>query len=385
MSQRVEHVISAQGNDLSDLVNRYAEAEQCPAVGLLAGLISESNLNEHAERIGAWPDWSEGLGQQTVLYASVGDHTESLANLKVVRDYYWQPENAIAEAARQYGAYYRQYQDHFEAWSRYNGGPGMAWADNPNKANIRRGWDAAQLYLTADEEPTAMTDYAGAGWAPSPNFTVGRQGSVITAIVLHGTAGPNAVDWFAQTVSQVSAHYVVEQDGTVTQCVREANTAWHAGVVTPDSEFAGGINPNRWSIGIEHTRDRTNTSPLTPAQLDASLGLVRDILARHGPLALLTHDEIDVGRVCPGPGFPLAAFTALLDGGDDLSAEERTELQKYRDEQPYYQTLLGTEDNPGGLIGAALDTMAEAAGTSKTHLAAVVREQVASVKQAAGL
>lgn len=316
MSQRVENVMSQQGNNLSDLINRYAEIEQCPAVGLLAGLIAESNLNEHAERIGIWPDWSEGLGQQTVRYARIGDQSPSAANLKLVKDYYWQPENAIAEAARQYGAYYRQYGDHFEAWSRYNGGPRMAWADNPHKANIRRGWNAAQLYLAPEEEPTPMTDYAGAGWAPSPNFTVGRQGSHITAVVLHGTAGNGAVGWFAQPVSQVSAHYVVELDGTVTQCVREADTAWHAGIVTSDSEFAGGVNPNRWSIGIEHTRDRTNTSPLTPAQLDASLHLVADILARRGPLAMLTHDEISVGRICPGPGFPLAAFTALLDGGN---------------------------------------------------------------------
>jgi N-acetylmuramoyl-L-alanine amidase len=314
MSQRVQHVISAQGNDLSDLINRYAEIEQCPAVGLLAGLISESGLNEHAERHGQGDDQSVGLGQQTLRWASVGDHTNSAANWETCRAYYYQPENAIAEAARQYGAYYRQYGSFEEAWSRYNGGPGMAFAHNPNAANLRRGWNAAQLYLSPDEEPTTMTDYAGAGWAPSPNVTFGRQGSPITAIVLHGTAGNGAVGWFAQPVSQVSAHYVVERDGTVTQCVREQDTAWHAGVVTPDSEFAGGTNPNRWSIGIEHTRDRTNTSPLTPAQLDASLALVTDILARHGPLAMLTHDEIDVGRICPGPGFPLAAFTALLDG-----------------------------------------------------------------------
>jgi hypothetical protein len=72
-------------------------------------------------------------------------------------------------------------------------------------------------------------------------------------------------------------------------------------------------------------------------------------------------------------------------GGDDLSAEERAELDQYRQDQAYYDTLLGTADAPGGLIGSALDTMVEAAGTSRTHLAKVVREQAAAVKQAAGL
>jgi hypothetical protein len=79
------------------------------------------------------------------------------------------------------------------------------------------------------------------------------------------------------------------------------------------------------------------------------------------------------------------ALVAGANGGDDLSADERTELQRYRDEQPYYDTLLGSKDNPGGLIGSALGTMEEATGTSKTHLAKVVREQCASVRQAAGL
>lgn len=72
-------------------------------------------------------------------------------------------------------------------------------------------------------------------------------------------------------------------------------------------------------------------------------------------------------------------------GGDDLSQAERDELDEYHQVKPYYDTLLGTPDNPGGVIGAALTTMDTAAGTSKTALAKVVREQVASVRQAAGL
>ena len=160
---------------------------------------------------------------------------------------------------------------------------------------------------------SGQTDYAGAVWAPSPNFWVGRQGQAITTIVLHGTAGGGAVQWFSESASQVSAHYVVDTDGTVTQCVREADSAWHAGVVTPDSPYAGRPNPNLWTIGIEHVRDQTNSSPLTPAQVRASLALCRDILARHPSItAFIPHDAIDVGRVCPGPDFPIAQWQALL-------------------------------------------------------------------------
>jgi len=143
---------------------------------------------------------------------------------------------------------------------------------------------------------------------PSPNYTAGRGGHAITAIVVHGTAGPGAVSWFADTVSQVSAHYVIDTDGRVTQTVREDNTAWHAGVVTPSSTFAGNENPNKFCIGIEHVRNQSNTSPLTTAQQVASIALIRDIRTRRGPLALIPHDLIDVGRVCPGAGFPLDAI-----------------------------------------------------------------------------
>ena len=190
--------------------------------------------------------------------------------------------------------------------------------------------------------PAAQTDYAGAGWVPSPNFWAGRQGQTLKAIVLHGTAGGGAVQWFSQTASQVSAHYVVDTDGTITQCVREADSAWHAGVVTANSAYASDPNPNLWTIGIEHVRDTTNTSAITPAQLAASTALVTDIVRRHGQLALIEHDQIDVGRVCPGPGFPLAAFQAAIAPVDPVIAAA---LQRF--------SALGVQPNQAGALFAA--------------------------------
>lgn len=155
-----------------------------------------------------------------------------------------------------------------------------------------------------------ITDYAPASWRPSPNYWQGRDGQRLTGIVLHATAGyePGPVEWFQSAASQVSAHYIVNRDGTVIQTVREADSAWHAGEVTSNSRFYRGVNPNRTTIGIEHERDASNSSPVMPAQLAASLALVRSIVRRHGPLEIITHDEIDVGRVCPGDGFPIAVF-----------------------------------------------------------------------------
>jgi len=159
-----------------------------------------------------------------------------------------------------------------------------------------------------------LTDYAPATWLPANpvDYAPGRGGARITAIVLHATAGlePGPEQWFRDARSHVSAHYIVNRDGSVVQMVREGDTAWHAGEVTQDSRYAGGVNPNHWTIGIEHERDGSNSSPLTAAQLYASLALVRSIIRRHGPLEIIAHDAIDVGRVCPGPGFPLSLFRA---------------------------------------------------------------------------
>jgi len=159
-----------------------------------------------------------------------------------------------------------------------------------------------------------ITDYAPATWRPSPNYWQGdardHPRGRITGIVLHATAGlePGPVEWFQSPASQVSAHYIVNRDGSVYQCVRESDSAWHAGEMTPTSRFYGHGNKNLDTIGIEHERDASNSSPVTPAQLAASLALVRSIVRRHGPLEIILHDEIDVGRVCPGPGFPLQVF-----------------------------------------------------------------------------
>ena len=194
-----------------------------------------------------------------------------------------------------------------------------------------------------------VPDYAGAAWAPSPNYWPGRSGHAVTAVVLHGTAGPGAVSWFANPASAVSAHYVVGEDGSVTQCVAEADSAWHAGVVTPDSAFAGLPNPNYWTIGVEHERDKANANPMPAAQIAASLALVADLLRRYGPLQLILHDQIDVGRVCPGPGFPFDQFEALLapsppNGGTDVAVT---------DEAAARFAALGVQPNRAGAIFAA--------------------------------
>ena len=67
---------------------------------------------------------------------------------------------------------------------------------------------------------------------PSPNY--GDRKGVLSPnmIVLHytGMADPaSAIVRLCTTGTEVSAHYVVLEDGNIVQCVREADRAWHAG------------------------------------------------------------------------------------------------------------------------------------------------------------
>lgn len=83
---------------------------------------------------------------------------------------------------------------------------------------------------------------------PSLNFDV--RNADISMIVLHYTgmqSGEEAIERLCSEESKVSAHYVIDEDGSVYKLVEEKFRAWHAGV----SYWRGMRNVNANSIGIE--------------------------------------------------------------------------------------------------------------------------------------
>lgn len=101
--------------------------------------------------------------------------------------------------------------------------------------------------------------------------------------------------------AKVSAHYLIDEDGTVYRLVDEARRAWHAGV----SEWAGERDINGISIGIE----MVNPGHAYPGyaggyrqfpepQMAALIALARDILARRAiPLQrVLGHSDVAPAR-----------------------------------------------------------------------------------------
>src|ERR1700726_4080056 len=74
---------------------------------------------------------------------------------------------------------------------------------------------------------------------PSANYGDRNKGRLADMIVLHYTGMPDVEGGNAQLCTSgtdVSAHYVVLEDGRIVQCVPEAKRAWHAG----HSSWAGG-------------------------------------------------------------------------------------------------------------------------------------------------
>lgn len=148
--------------------------------------------------------------------------------------------------------------------------------------------------------------------APSPNFGV-RKGP-LDMLLLHYTgmaSAEAAIDLLRDPKSEVSAHYVVLEDGGIVQMVREAARAWHAGVSCWDGE----TDINSRSIGIEVVNGGHDFGlPDFPeVQIAAVIALCRDIIARHRIKAdrVLAHSDVAPARKeDPGEKFPWGVLHA---------------------------------------------------------------------------
>jgi N-acetylmuramoyl-L-alanine amidase len=145
---------------------------------------------------------------------------------------------------------------------------------------------------------------------PSPNFEPRAAGAQPSILLLHYTGvttAAKAIDWLSRSESRVSAHYVIDDEGRVTQLVAEAMRAWHAGLAA----WAGETDINSASIGIEiHNPGHELGYPDFPQpQLAAVEALCRDIIARHAirPERVLAHSDVAPTRKKdPGEKFPWA-------------------------------------------------------------------------------
>ena len=141
---------------------------------------------------------------------------------------------------------------------------------------------------------------------PSPNFTERRAPPDMT--ILHYTGmqtGEAALERMRDPAAEVSAHYMVEEDGRVFRLVPEERRAWHAGA----SWWKGERDVNAVSVGVEivNPGHEFGYRAFPQAQVDAVIALLCDVRSRWQIPndRILGHSDVAPARKeDPGELFP---------------------------------------------------------------------------------
>lgn len=171
--------------------------------------------------------------------------------------------------------------------------------------------------------------FEGVRHCPSPNFNA-RPTDEVSLLVIHNISLPpgqfgtgqvealfqNRLDPeahpFFQTIAElrVSAHFLIDRAGQVTQFVSCFDRAWHAGV----SRFGEREGCNDFSLGIE--LEGTDHQAFTEVQYEVLAQLTQQLLAAFPALTLARicgHSDIAPGRKTdPGPFFDWPRLMSTL-------------------------------------------------------------------------
>ena len=161
----------------------------------------------------------------------------------------------------------------------------------------------------------------GARWLASPNCDARPPGATISLIVIHAISLPpgefggdgierlftNRIDVCAHPyyreleALRVSAHFLIDRQGGLTQFVACTQRAWHAGV----SSWRGRQACNDFSIGIE--LEGCDGRPFEEPQYMLLETLLRSLRGIYPSVEVVGHSAIAPGRKTdPGPNFDWA-------------------------------------------------------------------------------
>jgi hypothetical protein len=183
-------------------------------------------------------------------------------------------------------------------------------------AALARG-ELAHLWwrLPGVEKPrvAGAVDFRGARWVAASSANWRRADRPddygIDRVVIHVTQGSlkSAVKAFEDPAHGAAAHYIVSQDGHVTQMIRELDVAFHAG----NREY------NERSVGIEHEGFVDRPQDFTDAMYTASARLTAGICGRYGiPVDrkhIIGHVEVPgTDHTDPGPHWDWGRYMTLV-------------------------------------------------------------------------
>lgn len=172
-----------------------------------------------------------------------------------------------------------------------------------------------------------------ARWCASPNFDKRDPECIPEAIIVHsislppGRYGGGEIDRFFQNrldanehpyfenIAQlaVSAHFLIDREGALTQFVRTDERAWHAG----ESICLERARVNNFSIGIELEGWDEDPNGYTEPQYQCLAELSYCLQSAYPSISrnnIFSHSDIAPGRKPdPGPFFDWSHFLSLLD------------------------------------------------------------------------
>ena len=179
----------------------------------------------------------------------------------------------------------------------------------------------------------------------SPN-----QGGLLTPkhLVLHATQGPllGTINWFKQ-FSGTSTHLIISEDGDeIVQMVPFNRRAVHAHEYNLNSigielEYPGPLLQSRTIayrfIERYGPKQRFETTPqndtkvrtwtnFQPAQLETLVKVTKLIQETYGFDSLIRHEDINAGKLDPGPMFPFLTFKEKLRGNRETLLEQTRRL-----------------------------------------------------------
>lgn len=167
---------------------------------------------------------------------------------------------------------------------------------------------------------------------PSPNHDARPEGGPIDILLLHYTgmeSGAAALERLCDPSAKVSAHYLIEEDGTVLRLVPEHRRAWHAGVAC----WQGNSDINARSLGIElvNPGHEFGYRPFPEAQMAALIELSLCLVTRHAipRRRVLGHSDVaPLRKEDPGELFDWPRLAAQGLGLWPSKTEQSSEMEE---------------------------------------------------------
>jgi N-acetylmuramoyl-L-alanine amidase len=207
----------------------------------------------------------------------------------------------------------------------------------------------------------------------SPNFS----GTVTPEyLIIHATGGPltSTINWFKKAAS-TSTHLIIDDQGQeIVQMVDFNRRAVHAHTYNSNAigielvypsylletdsflyRFIGSYPPEKiFEAHAQNDWRMRNWPSYHPAQLDALVEVSKTLIESLGIEKVIRHEDVNSGKMDPGPMFPMVTFREQLLGKREILLEETNRLIQLRTRPDMSSQQILAEALPKGTAVAVV-------------------------------